>query len=48
MKKPNKKLIKETKALIRLRLFLNECGLLKYRFSASMLKEILGMVKKTT
>jgi len=46
MKKTSKKLIKETKALIGLRLFLNECGLSKYHFSVRELKEVLELIKR--
>jgi hypothetical protein len=41
MIKVPKKLIEETKRLIRLRLFLNECGLSRYHFSVGELRQVL-------
>jgi len=39
-----KKLLEETKRLIRLKMFLDECGLKKYRFTTKELRKILRVL----
>ncbi len=46
MKNIPKKLIKETKQIIRLRLFLNECGLGKIPLSSEYLKRLKKAVSR--
>jgi hypothetical protein len=45
MPKLPKNLIKDTQKLIRIRLFLDECGLRRYRLSVRQLREISKALK---